>query len=674
MDFGKYKDVGYFGSGEMQNGKRVIYNTPNNPMNYADNKRNALDYLRELNGNTFDFQYKENTQPSANNEVVSRQKGGKVSAAELLTGSVATGDLNAPHNVEVEGGEHTKDNRTGQVQEIVGKKHSQGGEKMNLEDHKVLSDFTKIGGGLAKKYRDEFDIKVKAKDTYATVMDKVLKKTGYKSITEELTSTIEKTEKEQEASKDRDNKATTGINMQHLSGKINDLSNDLKPLEEMKSNVFETLFEDQQGAKPKAEIEQELTEMQDGGETEDNKDMSRERFREFANTARRLGYKGTINPDAENLDAEAAKLQQYMVDNHPKVAADYAKQNRITAKGLGQLKSNSPELFEQAGLDINKEPAQYSDEELAKLSTIAQETGAVDDEFWKDQFNDGLWRYRQPNVTATSDTNLPTSGQTPMGAGITAELMQASDQRPYSGVPKENEEPIGKDEPKDKAKRDGTGNRTALLPDQFILPPSTMQPHRLGEITPRESEAKLISPAAQIEELNRQAMSARESINTLPDTQRRAALAQLNAQTQQSINQVMSQTNRANAQIEGQNEQANIQRGTQADIYNEDAANLHERNMLLAKDNTETDIRNYFNAQNKKQVANYNTINNMNLTNAMYDNFQYDGNGSIIQTGKGLSQEDAKARVMASYGLTEEDLEKAKKVKTKKAQRGRKIK
>ena len=667
IDFGKYEDVGYFSTGEMQNGKRVIHNTSQNPMNYVDNKRNALEYLRELNGDNFDFQYRNNTQESADNEVVSRKKGGKVTAAELLTGSVTTGDSNAPHNVEVEKGEHIKDNQSGQVQEVMGKKHSKGGEKMNLEDHKVLSDFTKIGSNKAKKYRDEFDIKVKSKDSYATVMDKILKKTGYKSITDELTNTIEKTEKEQKSAKDRDSEATTGINMQHLSGKINDLTNDLKPLEEMKANVFETLFEDQQGSKSKSDIESELTEMKDGGEKGDGNDMSREKFKNWIADLRQNGYEGDIDVEAEDIGAEAGKAQEWMIKNKPEVVLKYFRENgqSITAKGMDMLKNNNPGIFQKAGIDGNKAAASYSEEEKETIRSAMKEEGLYTDEFILEQFNDNKFEYRAPLM----GMQLPqASGRT----GDTKELMK----RPYSGGTGEVPTVDG-----DKAKREATGDRTALLPSQHTLPPSTMQPHRLGEITPRESEAKLISPTAQIEELNRQAMTARESINTLPDSQRRAALAQLNAQTQQSINQVMSQTNRANAQIEGQNEQANIQRGTKADLYNEQAANLHERNQLLAKDNTETDIRNYFNAQNKKQVANYNTINNMNLTNAMYDNFQYDGNGKLIQTGKAPDLKGlAEYYIGIGYSKTEADkkvLEDEKKSKNKKApvaKRGRKTK
>lgn len=605
----------------------------------------------------------------------------EVTAAQLLAGNVMTGDPTVEANIEVEDGEHVKDNQTGQVQEVVGNKHSQGGEKMNLEDHKVLSDYTKVGGDLAKKYRDEFDVKVKAKDTYATVMDKILKKTGYKSITEELTSTIEMTQKEQEKAKERDSEATTGINMQHLSGKINDLSKDLEPLEEMKSNVFETLFSDQQGSKTKAELDKEgsVPEAQEGvdtGDTSFNKDQSRKRFIDFANTAKRLGYEGEIDVNAENLDAEAAKLQAYMVKNHPQIAAQYAKQNRITAKGLDKLKTTSPEIFQQAGLDVNKEAAEYSDEELAQLSSIAQDAGVVDDAFWLDQFNDGLWRYRAPNVAQDQSVERHNLIPSPK-LDITAQLMSDPNAGVVQGDEKDSVKGVSQDEAS-KRSGNGTGNSTLLLPDQTILPPGSMQPHRLGEVTPREAEAKLISPTAQIEEINRQAMTAKAEINSLPDTQRRAALAQLNAQTQQSINQVMSQTNRANAQIEGQNEERNIQRAGQADILNEQFADSHERNTLLAKDKTEQDIRNYFNAQNKKQVANYNTVQNLNLTNAMYDNFQYTGDGRVVQTGKAPTAEELVNNMSWYQSLSPEEQEKIKKerskeTKAKKAKRGRKI-
>ena len=129
------------------------------------------------------------------------QKGGTKEREKVhksLTGEYAFG-IDSENNVnsELEDGEFLQDSNG--IKEVEGKKHSEGGEKMALEDGtRILSDYLKVGARNAKVLNDQFDLGVKASDTYATVVEKFNKKSGLNKITKELEEYIAKIDKQQQ--------------------------------------------------------------------------------------------------------------------------------------------------------------------------------------------------------------------------------------------------------------------------------------------------------------------------------------------------------------------------------------------------------------------------------------------------------------------------------------------
>ena len=76
---------------------------------------------------------------------------------------------------EVERGEYLQ-TPDGQVAEVMGKKHSEGGELIYAPDGtKVVSDYVKIGASLAKMFKKEFGLNVVAGSTFATVINRYKK-------------------------------------------------------------------------------------------------------------------------------------------------------------------------------------------------------------------------------------------------------------------------------------------------------------------------------------------------------------------------------------------------------------------------------------------------------------------------------------------------------------------
>ena len=220
------------------------------------------------------------------------QKGGtkeREKVHKALTGEYAFGvDSENNVNSELEDGEFLQDSSG--IKEVEGKKHSEGGEKMDLEDGtRILSDYLKVGARNAKVLNDQFDLGVKASDTYATVVEKFNKKSGLSKITEELEEYIAKLDKQQQETKDE---TTLALNTQYLTEEINEEFEKKKPLEAIREQVFDLTFKLQEASKT---AEKNKEEFQTGGTMTYNGD-----------TVIQLANKYGINPDkAKELIAKS---------------------------------------------------------------------------------------------------------------------------------------------------------------------------------------------------------------------------------------------------------------------------------------------------------------------------------------------------------------------------------
>jgi hypothetical protein len=584
------------------------------------------------------------------------KKGGEVDLPQALTGEYLSGmDKQNPMvepNAEIETDEIVQ-HPNGEIQTAKGDTHEAGGMDVNLEEGtKILSDHLKIGGDLARRMSKEFGIKLRASDTYAQVIEKHDKKSGLSEANKEQEDVIRKMETQDETK----NEATLGLNIQHLSNKINDLESTKKPLKEARKSVFNELFEAQENSKPKNPAEEKMFEdggiiktlsekygitedrareltssmFQYGGELPEYEDgsytpaMRKERFKDFYTQAKVLGYTGEIDVDSKDLDMEAGKLQTWMSKNHPELVAKYSRGVDMTSKGVDNIKRDNPDVFSKLGIDPNKQSSQYTPEEKTRIKESLGDK--LDDSFWIDQFQDSKWTFRYPGAPVEAK---------PIG-GNDDSLISAPLMRGYAGnqeVPAaaEPEQVEGLQDVKPKEPGDKNGLYFPMLPDQSPMRPDSLQPHlkirrRFDRVDPA-----LVSQEANIVELNRNADSAMDSFRNLPGSQNAAAVASLSANTQDNINKAFQQANTFNSQVVAQADGQNAR--TQAMEENAAAQDAlsYEQRQYRAMALTDIDERNYFNTMQANNVKNYNEINNLNAVNAMADHYQYDGN-SFIQT------------------------------------------
>lgn len=155
-------------------------------------------------------------------------------------------EANVTPNAEVENREFIQ-HPDGQVQQVKGRTHNQGGERVALEGGtKVVSDKLKLGAKNAKLLREQFGLNnIKASDTYAVAVEKYTKKIGLKELNEQQQEYFDKLKKEEKTKDER----TSELNNEVLSEKINNIEQKKSTLEEVRAKFTDYTYQLQEGSK-----------------------------------------------------------------------------------------------------------------------------------------------------------------------------------------------------------------------------------------------------------------------------------------------------------------------------------------------------------------------------------------------------------------------------------------
>ena len=172
------------------------------------------------------------------------QKGGKVE--KMMTGNYIEGnEHHTDQNIEVEKGEYLQ-TPDGQTMEVIGKKHSEGGELLNVPDStKVVSDYLKIGSKLATELKKDFGLNLKHSNSFATVIDKYKKKIGLDSLIEDQEEIFKKINKQNSV----EFEGTRSVNMELLTNKLKEIESTKKELENELEVFTNYIFDKQEESK-----------------------------------------------------------------------------------------------------------------------------------------------------------------------------------------------------------------------------------------------------------------------------------------------------------------------------------------------------------------------------------------------------------------------------------------
>ena len=649
---------------------------------------------------------------------------------KALTGEYITGlpeKQEKEANAEVERGEYIQ-HPNSDIQKVVGKSHESGGEKVNLENGtRVISDNLKIGGDLSKMLKKDYDIKVKAGDTYATTIDKYTKKIGLTSLNEEQESLFKKLKAEE----DTKDESTANLNRQFLSGRINEIEKEKSPLLAKRKDFVQVIFEKQEADKTE---EEKLPEFKAGGtfNTRDFKKLCKKHglsevegmklVKSFKNGGMKKKKNLPKYPDGGGFvlqqnsfntdDLSPRQFQQFTQFGFARTSGNVNSQDALNQRVQELIRLNpvlAKEIFgdPDSGLNINEQSIRnfqqgFNDNAQAIVDFISnsddfteEEKKSIASSIGNEIFVDGdrknarsfdgiLGNFTSSRPGFQFNAITPEDRQKLNKAGITSykqllspdgtinpelELSNTSleglkrfenfggdfligEIEPETPVvepapPVEAAEPIASPaEPAKKAtpeKPDPNANINNLqnlnrvrrsggipyLPDQSQTPPNALIPHLKIERQFERLDPVAITNEDNLKEIFRQQDFAAEQLEGLPDSQRRAVLATMTANSQEVANKSVTQTNLANAQNFQRTEQINLgQSNMEENARAQDLLNFETR-QLTALAKTQEDLNNYLDHNQSVRLGNFQQVTQQNLLNGLYENFNISPFGSV---------------------------------------------
>lgn len=575
IDYGWYDGAGYFNVDKEVGDKIFLNNTANNPHN-AHTLKDVQRYLQKKNPNReIIIDYIPN---------LHMQKGGQVKKQQLLTGEYITGvNQNDERqmqkvNGETESGEYLQ-TPEGDIAEIIGNKHSEGGEKMPLEDgDRVLTDHLKLGAKNAKYIRDNFDIEVKAKNTYSSVLDKFRTKIGLNKLVKEEEELLKKLEE----TSNMEDSDTKGLNEMFLNNKIKEIRKQKEPIEEARKMLYDKLFDMQESGKPKEKGNQD-NKYQDGVYIKRN----------------------------EGLD--------YVPEGQSNNGVFYG---GVTQEDFFNLMRNNP-WYDWSNFDPNKK------EDVLDFQRKAN--AMVNNKVVKE---DGLLGEQTASISIPRTVGAsgvePTSINMDMKVGQPLP-MYTPNKEISANLDIESE---GVDNRK--------ALNVIGLPDQYPMMPSGIEPHLKSERRFDRVSPMKIDPTPYLNQVKEQVGAAKAQLEGLSPNVRAAAEANIDANAQKAISDVMMKIDTSNiAQYnQADNTNAQIQRMQENAGVMDDLS--FEQRQLRAKAIHGQDMANYFDKIDAVNIGNYQTINALNNMNARYSDIQFDGNGYVVSPnpidGKMLDQ------------------------------------
>lgn len=585
---------------------------------------------------------------------------------EYLTGEYTTGDENKPHNAEVEKGEYI--NRDGLTQQVVGDKHSKGGEKMNLEAGTIIiTDKNRIGASNAKALSLQTGLKLKAGDTYSQVIDIFTKKIGLEKLNKEQEDLFKKLEKVSE----QGNQTTQELNSNFLNAKINTIEENKKQLLAQREQLVQVLFELQEQNKDKKSSTNEIEKFADGGTPDPCAglmgDARVQCVLQNYGAPKPLGKYGELETERQQilpflqemgvetpadlntynqqqLGQLAGKAQQATNDY---VSSHYGLYEAPTQSGLqwlvdkGLLKGNESylkDIYKNGKITRGSYDTLNEEGKKAVANIVEGLDPTTQAEYGKSSYRDNAWYYRNPivrNVDFDNEDEYKKATETYNNLGDGNHYYSGSKglyfkfnlKTPEVTQPaKEGEKPVTA--PLNvKGNKKRTGN--FMLPDQSTLPPEGLRAVPKYDIRYNYLDNIRLSPEQNLTENYRAYDEARAKMEGLPDVMNQANLAMLAGNVSQANNQAINQINAQNLQANQQVAQANngiLNRQVEMDL---NLADQYDQRMNRALDVTRKDIEGYYDFNRRVNVGEFNTRNQLNLLNDLFNNYGINSDGTI---------------------------------------------
>jgi hypothetical protein len=571
---------------------------------------------------------------------VTLKDGGKLEDSMLATGDYMRGNnlKEGQYNAEIEKGEYFQTGQ-GEVAEVLGDKHSQGGEKIQMQpEDRVLSDNLKLGAKTAKMIRDEYGITVKAKHTYSDVLDKLTQKIGLKDISKEEAKVYEKINKQT----DTKDKMTRDMNLEVLSQKAEELKAEKGPLTMQKQEMFDRLYAMQEGSKPKSK--EQPAELKKGGQHRmpdgsmmDGESHSSEGMPKYA-----LG--GEMDQLVKNLAMELNISEEEAATFLESQPRSGAKNSYATGDADEDFRSQSDSgIYYGAVTDKNFEEFRQKNDHWYDFSDFdprdKDQVMMLQEEYNKRTPGN---KVKIDGLFGEQTVSLYLSPEEVKKANVQGELARGS----YDPLLRSS----GDNMPEDKVGTDGIPGNTTNKPgeDQYRntnaglytgyygspLPPTALQ----GTIKPErrfEREKALeVNVDPYIQDIYDQQNVSMRQLESLSPSARAAAMANVRGNTQSQTSKVRNQIDNQNiTNAQGVNSR---NAGTQRMEENAREADRlgYEQRQYRAQALTDNDRNNYYNNMQDINKQKYMDVYNLNLANSSREDYYFDGERFRRKTSK----------------------------------------
>lgn len=614
------------------------------------------------------------------------EKGGEVKVSELLTNKYTTETPNA--NVEVEQNEFILNSENNQVSKAVGETHEDGGIKTNLPGgSKVLSDHLTLGNKGAKEISKELNVKAKAKDTYAQVLEKYSNKIGVNKKIKEEAKLIEKTEKAMSL-EDND---TKDLNAMYLEKDFKRVQEEKQVLNAEQQEAFDKLYERQEASKP---LEEQSQMFQDGGEV-DPEQIFQELLAQGMSEEEAIAYMEQMQTQEAPQDDITAQIQALLEQGETpdNIVQMLLEQGYSEEEAVQVVQSAMPQMQDGGKTGRGTTEAFYKRLELLseqlgvtppKINVNA--TGKAKDAEWGKM---QAWlNTNAPDVVENymKDQPLTNKGMRNLFATKKEELKAAGidvNRKPESFTPEERRALQSKIQLDGDFLRDAfndnlsgyrypeigivgklnttvktnnqitaplptanqlsapqqatnptqpQNNRTAIpmFPTVEGMPPSAMLIPRTDQVTFNRIRPTTITPEVAIASANNQSNFAVEQAYANNPNIAAFAAANLIGTTQQSANQAINQADMYNAQANDKANLYNAQVGDKEQLMNIELANNYERRLFTSLGNQESDWNRYFTQKGLQNKQNWLDVGSLQRANATSPYFQTDGTNAYL--------------------------------------------
>lgn len=608
-------------------------------------------------------------------------------------------------NSEIEKDEYVQ--TQGTVKKAIGETHENGGIKTVLDEgDKVLSAHLRIGAEMAKKLSKEYEIKVKATDTYAKVLDKYLKKIGHTEATEEAEKYMKMLDKQKDKVKDE---TTLALNQQILMDEIKEYGDKINELEQPKLEMFSLLFKAQEESKLKKE---DKNSFQTGGQFPQSQQYYDDRGNIYSpnNPNNPLFYGKQAQPLPSQRVANIFEKSQYGYQPQNRDWKDFGSLNKEkqaeVLKDISRvlpsladkfLKEGVPENSAEFQLAINnhydqlikdaekqypknsKEYQQFVDSVNKERFTIPSDVknieGLVTDidskfgDFTSTRPNFAFDVLPQDVLTEVKNAGVNTATKLkevfpeyydkyvrPKGLISDFYLGKLAPQQQDSvnGIQNVSQETS----PEQLLKKDETkANQVSnflLTPDRQLLNPSFLAPMKFQ---PRiySGERVEISPEQTLSEINRSKQATQQQLDQLPDAQRAATLASMDASNSQAISKVLSETSRYNAQARERESYEEAEAKTRQSVADAQAAAQYQQLMGRELEGFERDLQAQNNIRFQDQFQKWLYVNQMNRNNQLNPDIFFDGQTYQVSPQALQAQQERLARISTEQSLPQEN-------------------